>query len=77
MTTDLTARETQVLTLLADGHTLAQIGEQLHLCRSTVKTHAEALRTKLRATNTAHAVHIAHQAGLLPGPATTAGSSHA
>lgn len=47
----LTAREEEVVTLVAAGHTNAEIAEHLHLSVATVKTHVNAILTKLGARN--------------------------
>ncbi len=46
----LTARETEVLRLLALGHTNAEIAEQLYLSVRTVESHRANLQRKLDAT---------------------------
>jgi DNA-binding NarL/FixJ family response regulator len=48
---DLTAREHQVLTLVASGLSNGEIAERLHLGVTTVKTHVASLMTKTNATN--------------------------
>ncbi|HEY7043696.1 MAG TPA: response regulator transcription factor [Nocardioidaceae bacterium] len=44
---DLTDRETAVLSLMAEGHTNAGIGRELHLSASAVEKHINAIFTKL------------------------------
>jgi DNA-binding response OmpR family regulator len=61
----LTGREQQVLTLLADGFTPAQVAEDLTISPSTVGTHIEHIYEKLGARTRAHAVGIAFRRGLL------------
>jgi DNA-binding NarL/FixJ family response regulator len=52
----LTARELEVLALLAAGHTNAGIGERLVISEGTVKSHVKHILRKLRANNRAEAV---------------------
>ena len=61
----LTARETEVLRLLAEGRTAARIGDELHLSEATVKTHLDNLYEKLGASDRAAAVATAMRWGLL------------
>lgn len=61
----LTEREQQVLQLLADGFSVAQIARRLHLAESTVKTHIAKIYSKLGAGNRAQAIMTAMQKGLL------------
>lgn len=63
----LTWREQRVLELIADGMSSQQAGRRLHLSPETVKTHARRIYRKLGARDRAHAVHLAHQRGLLGG----------
>lgn len=43
----ITARERQVLQLIAEGHTSARIGERLHVAASTVEVHRRNIMRKL------------------------------
>jgi DNA-binding response OmpR family regulator len=61
----LTGREHQVLALLADGLTPAEVAQDLIISRSTVGTHIEHIYEKLGARTRAHAVGIAVRSGLL------------
>ena len=61
----LTARELQVLVLIADGLTNREIGQQLGMVEQSVKNHISNLLRKLRAANRTAAVTAARQAGLL------------
>lgn len=58
-------RETQVLQLLADGHSLQSIAAQLYIAITTAKHTRATLYAKLRARTAAHAVAIGHQRGYL------------
>jgi DNA-binding NarL/FixJ family response regulator len=61
----LTAREHDVLTLLADGLSAAEIGTRIHLSESTVKSHLAKIYQKLGVTNRAQALVTAMRSGLL------------
>jgi len=63
--TRLTTREHDVLMLLAEGLSAAEIGVRLHLSESTVKSHVAHLYQKLGATNRAQALVTAMRVGLL------------
>lgn len=55
----LTPREAEVLSLLALGHTNAEIGDQLHLSRRTVETHRASLQSKTDCATRAELVRYA------------------
>lgn len=61
----LSPRETEVLSLLADGLSVAQISRQLYISDSTTKTHISKLYDKLGAANRAQALMAALRLGLL------------
>jgi DNA-binding NarL/FixJ family response regulator len=61
----LTPRQYTVLALIADGLTDDEIAAQLYIAPCTAHTHAENIRLALGARNRAHAVNLAHHAGLL------------
>jgi DNA-binding CsgD family transcriptional regulator/tetratricopeptide (TPR) repeat protein len=61
----LTAREREVLALMADGRTNRQIAEQLVLSDKTVKRHLSNIFVKLGVNSRAAAVRSAFQSGLL------------
>ncbi|HEY1176794.1 MAG TPA: helix-turn-helix transcriptional regulator [Phytomonospora sp.] len=63
----LTARERQVLALAAAGDSGPEISAKLHIGLNTVKEHTQRLCAKLGARNRTHAVHVAHERGLLGG----------
>lgn len=61
---ELTEREREVLTLLADGNTNAVIARRLGLRPKTVANHVSNILTKLQAVDRAEAVVRARRAGL-------------
>jgi DNA-binding NarL/FixJ family response regulator len=61
----LTEREREVLTLIAEGRTNAEIAGRLFLSPHTVKEHTSGLYRKLGARNRAEAVKLAQRVGLL------------
>lgn len=60
-------RELQVLHLIALGRTNPAIARALYLGENTVKTYVKRLLKTLNARDRSHAVHIAHQRGILGG----------
>lgn len=56
---DLSGRETEVLRLIALGHTSAEIAGQLHLSRRTVETHRARIHRKLALDTRAQLVSYA------------------
>ncbi|OKI16565.1 LuxR C-terminal-related transcriptional regulator [Streptomyces sp. CB03911] len=61
----LTARQLQILTRVAEGDSNPQIAKRYDLALGTVATHLVKIRARLGARDRAHAVHLAHEAGLL------------
>lgn len=61
----LTAREAQVLALLAEGLVNKQIAARLGISRHTVKSHLDALFHKLGVTTRAEAVAVGARAGVI------------
>jgi DNA-binding CsgD family transcriptional regulator/tetratricopeptide (TPR) repeat protein len=62
----LTARETEVLQLLADGLSYAEVAEQLVLSEKTVGHHVSAVLRKLREPTRSRAVARALRLGVIP-----------
>ena len=61
----LTARQSEILALLAEGLTAAAVGEALFLSENTVKTHIAQILRRLGASNRAQAIAKAASLGLL------------
>jgi len=61
----LSARELEVLHLVAEGYSNAMIASRLHLSENTIKGHVETLLTRLNARNRAEAVAAAGRLDLL------------
>ena len=64
---DLTERERQVLALLVEGLSNAEIAAQLHLSVAAVKYHVSGILSKLGATNRTEAAALAREHDLLDG----------
>jgi DNA-binding NarL/FixJ family response regulator len=65
----ISPREREVLTLLADGLPVSGIAKRLFISESTAKTHISKLYEKLGAGNRAQALMAALRAGLIDAPA--------
>src|SRR5262245_58062586 len=61
----LSPRETQVLQMIAEGHSAPELGRRIHLSPTTVKTHLHSLYDKLGVSDRAAAVAEAMRRGLL------------
>jgi DNA-binding NarL/FixJ family response regulator len=62
---DLSERERQVLMLVAHGHTNAEIGRELGVEETTVKSHVSAVLAKLGLHRRVEAVIYAYETGLV------------
>ncbi len=61
----LTGREREVLLLIAEGLSNAEIAARMHLSTGTVKDHVSAILTKLEVSGRVQAALFAQRAGLL------------
>ncbi|QYN24183.1 response regulator transcription factor [Amycolatopsis sp. DSM 110486] len=64
----LTAREREVLALIARGLSNPELAERLHLSLATIKTYVGRLLAKLHARDRAQLVILAYESGLVTGP---------
>jgi DNA-binding NarL/FixJ family response regulator len=67
MRSDLTARELQILELLAQGSTNKQIGATLDISDNTVRHHVNNIMEKLQVSDRTEAVATAMRSGVLSG----------
>lgn len=69
---ELTPREREVLILLAQGLSNAEVGAHLHIAEVTVRTHLARVMAKLDVREKAQAVIAAYQNGLVQPPQSNA-----
>jgi DNA-binding NarL/FixJ family response regulator len=61
----LTAREREVLRLVAEGHSNSRIAERLYISPKTASVHVSRIIAKLGVANRVEAAAVAHRLGLL------------
>ena len=61
----MTAREREVLRLVAEGLSNGRIAEQLYISTKTASVHVSRIIAKLNVTNRVEAAAVAHRLGLL------------
>ena len=74
---DLSARELEVFRLIARGLSNAQIGQDLFISETTVKTHVTHILAKLGLHDRVQAVVLAYQAGIFDADELRPGGGHA
>jgi DNA-binding NarL/FixJ family response regulator len=62
---ELTAREFEILKMLAEGKSVAECAKYLHLSEKTVHNYQTTIRTKLKVETPAALVHLAHRHGII------------
>jgi DNA-binding NarL/FixJ family response regulator len=72
----LSPRDLEILRLLADGSSLTEIAEALHVSYKTVANHCSLLRAKLAAPRMADLIRVAMSCGLSRDDAQLAGAFH-
>jgi LuxR family maltose regulon positive regulatory protein len=61
----LTARELEVLDLMAEGMKYSEIAARLFISVNTVRSHVKSVYAKLNANNRTKAIELAREAGIL------------
>jgi DNA-binding NarL/FixJ family response regulator len=67
----LTAREREVLVLIADGRSNGQIADELFISRKTASVHVSNILSKLGVSTRVEAAALAHRRGLARAPTDT------
>jgi DNA-binding NarL/FixJ family response regulator len=73
---DLTERELDVFRLIARGHSNAEIGQELYISDTTVKTHITHILQKLNLRDRVQAVVLAYETGLFDTNAQSPNDRH-
>ena len=68
---ELTGRERDILSQIADGLTNSEIGDRLHLSSKTIANNVSTILTKLQVTQRGQAIVLAREAGLGTTPQQT------
>jgi DNA-binding CsgD family transcriptional regulator len=69
----ITAREREVLALVAEGYSTAEVARELWITEDTVRTHIKRMMVRLEAKTRAHLVTIAFREGLWATPTPSNG----
>jgi DNA-binding NarL/FixJ family response regulator len=64
----LTARELEVLRLVAEGHSNGEIAERLFISRKTASVHVSNILAKLGVNTRVQAAAVAHRRGIADAP---------
>lgn len=64
---ELTARELQILELVALGYSAKEVAQEIEIAPRTVECHIDTMRLKMRARNRTHMVAIAISSNILTG----------
>lgn len=64
--TELTGRELEVLSMIAEGKTSREISDELYISENTVRNHVRNILDKLGLNSRFEAVNWAHREGLIP-----------
>ncbi|WP_199432000.1 response regulator [Qaidamihabitans albus] len=75
--TALTAREREILTLVAQGCSNREVAERLVISERTARTHVSNMLTKLQLSSRTQAALLAIREGLVPGPTDPSAGTHA